>query len=207
MCVCVTSNTRDTRDTRAHKLTHSLTKAHGPHRRTSQPSKQYRYCTGQATTDAVSTSSREPPFPSHIRNVSSLSFHTGFRIGGCQGMIGQPKFWYGGMLQQAAAGRFLGYGGMRQPGVRESVISQIDSDPGARERKRSSAAMDLDRKQRGAPLVAYITTHHESHAYHGTRFQHSTPRRPVLGRGTAYQDDLVGVCSPAFRIRNSYHLW
>ena len=32
-------------------------------------------------------------------------------------MIGQPKFWYGGMLQQAAAGRFLGYGGMRQPGV------------------------------------------------------------------------------------------
>jgi len=32
-------------------------------------------------------------------------------------MIGEPKFWYGGMLQQAAAGRFLGYGGMRQPGV------------------------------------------------------------------------------------------
>ena len=32
-------------------------------------------------------------------------------------MIGQPKFWYGGMLQQAAAGRFLGDGGMRQPGV------------------------------------------------------------------------------------------
>jgi hypothetical protein len=122
-------------------------------------------------------------------------------------MIGQPKFWYGGMLQQAAAGRFLGYGGMRQPGVRESVISQIDSHPGARARKRSSAAMDLDRKQRGAPLVAYITTHHESHAYYGTRFQHSTPRRPVLGRRTAYQDDLVGVCSPAFRIRNSYHLW
>ena len=62
-------------------------------------------------------------------------------------MIGQPKFWYGGMLQQAAAGRFLGYGGMRQPGVRESVISQIDSHPGARARKRSSAAiLDLDRK-------------------------------------------------------------
>ncbi len=39
------------------------------------------------------------------------------RIGGGQGMIGEPKFWYGGMLQQAAAGRFLGYGGMRQPGV------------------------------------------------------------------------------------------
>ena len=32
-------------------------------------------------------------------------------------MIGEPKFWYGGMLQQAAAGRFLGYGGMRQTGV------------------------------------------------------------------------------------------
>ena len=48
---------------------------------------------------------------------SQRSQRTGFRIGGCQGMIGQPKFWYGGMLQQAAAGRFLGYGGMRQPGV------------------------------------------------------------------------------------------
>jgi hypothetical protein len=32
-------------------------------------------------------------------------------------MIGEPKFWYGGMLQQAAAGRLLGYGGMRQTGV------------------------------------------------------------------------------------------
>ena len=53
--------------------------------------------------------------------LASLSWsgaqeRAGFRIGGGQGMIGQPKFWYGGMLQQAAAGRFLGYGGMRQPG-------------------------------------------------------------------------------------------
>ena len=31
------------------------------------------------------------------------------------GMIGYPRFWYGGMLQAGAAGRFLGYGGMRQP--------------------------------------------------------------------------------------------
>ncbi len=39
-------------------------------------------------------------------------------------MIGQPKFWYGGMLQQAAAGRFLGYGGMRQTGVGDSHTMQ-----------------------------------------------------------------------------------
>ena len=39
----------------------------------------------------------------------------GFRIRRGQGMIGQPKFWYGGMLQSGAAGRFFGYGGMRQP--------------------------------------------------------------------------------------------
>jgi hypothetical protein len=52
-----------------------------------------------------------------IRIRQSSSRVPGFRIGGGQGMIGEPKFWYGGMLQQAAAGRFLGYGGMRQTGV------------------------------------------------------------------------------------------
>jgi len=46
-------------------------------------------------------------------------------------------------------------------------------------------------------------------------FQNATPRQPKLGRGTAHQDKtLVGVsqgyarlCSPAFRVRHSYHLW
>ena len=71
--------------------------------------------------------------------------------------------------------------------------------------------MDLDRKSNAEHLVAYITTHHESHAYHGTTFQHSTPRQPVLGTyvglGGPHIKTLVGVCSPAFRVRNSYHLW
>ena len=109
-------------------------------------------------------------------------------------MIGQPKFWYGGMLQQAAAGRFLGYGGMRQPGVGDFTYRFTPC--GARARKtRSSAAMDLDRKSNAEHLVAYITTHHESHAYHGTTFLHSTPRQPVLGtcRGTAHQDTGRGM--------------
>ena len=55
--------------------------------------------------------------------------------------------------------------------------------------------MDLDRKSNAEHLVAYITTHHESHAYHGTTFLHSTPRQPVLGtcRGTAHQDTGRGM--------------
>ena len=136
-------------------------------------------------------------------------------------MIGQPKFWYGGMLQQAAAGRFLGYGGMRQTGVGDFTYTFTHH-------ARARRGLDFGDEHRNRCLghrLAFLTT--KSCTTRQT-FQNATPRQ--LARhdkrfrmqlpvnlswvGGPHIKTLVGgsarginVCSPAFRVRYWYHLW
>ena len=68
---------------------------------------------------------------------------------------------------------------------------------GAMEGQSPPLAIDLHRKSNAEHLVAYIKTHHES-------------LLALLPPDTTCADNgrgQPGVCSPAFRVRNSYHLW
>ena len=91
----------------------------------------------------------------------------------------------------------------------ESVISHILSHT---MQGREEVWRRADRNRCLGHRLAFLTT--KSCTTRQT-FQKATPRQPKLGRGTAHQDKtLVGVsqgyarlCSPAFRVRHSYHLW
>ena len=129
-----------------------------------------------------------PPVFAHPSVCDEPLYCPGFRIGGGQGMIGEPKFWYGGMLQQAAAGRFLGYGGMRQPGVGDFTYNFTPC-------KGAKRFGDEHRNRCLGHRLAFLTT--KSCTTRQT-FQNATPRQPKLGRGTALQDTgrgQPGVCT------------
>jgi hypothetical protein len=133
-----------------------------------------------------------PPVFAHPSVCDEPLYCPGFRIGGGQGMIGEPKFWYGGMLQQAAAGRFLGYGGMRQTGVGDFTYAFTHH---ARARRGLETSIANSQSMSGASSCFPQTT--KSCTTRQT-FQNATPRQPKLGRGTAHQDTgrgQPGVCT------------
>jgi hypothetical protein len=119
-------------------------------------------------------------------------------------MIGEPKFWYGGMLQQAAAGRFLGYGGMRQTGVGDFTYT-FTHHARARRGLETSIAIDV--------WGIVLLSSRQKVARHDKRFRMQLPVN-LSWVGGPHIKTLVGVsqgyarlCSPAFRVRHSYHLW
>jgi hypothetical protein len=96
------------------------------------------------------------------------------------------------MLQQAAAGRFLGYargyGGMRQPGVGDFTYNFTPC-------KGAKRFGDEHRNRCLGHRLAFLTT--KSYTTRET-FQNATPHQPKLGRGTAHQDTdrgQPGVCT------------
>jgi hypothetical protein len=148
-----------------------------------------------------------PPVFAHPSVCDEPLYCPGFRIGGGQGMIGEPKFWYGGMLQQAAAGRFLGYGGMRQTGVGDFTYAFTHH---ARARRGLETSIANSQSMSGANRLAFLRR--QKVARHDKRFRMQLPVN-LSWVGGPHIKTLVGVsqgyarlCSPAFRVRHSYHL-
>jgi hypothetical protein len=109
-------------------------------------------------------------------------------------MIGEPKFWYGGMLQQAATGRFLGYGGMRQTGVGDFTYT-FTHHARARRGLETSIAIDV--------WGIVLLSSRQKVARHDKRFRMQLPVN-LSWVGGPHIKTLVGVsqgyarlCSPA----------